>query len=1262
MPEVNKQNGSMPFSKMKFLFLFIAIVLIPESGFSQDEYLEQLSNSLSVPVSPNASSLGKYGNHHVSKTNGILNLEVPLIQFINPVIDINISASYSTSGVRVTDRSSNIGLGWALNCGGVITRDMKGMPDESLYGYLNNAVDIPIDKMHEEYIRTSGYADKANELGINISTKTIDYQPDIFSFKFLSYSGQFVIGNNGKAFSLSRDDLKIEYQIVGNDIMEWHITNQDDITFIFGSTEAIEYTDVSNLSNPLPKFVSSWYLKAIKDNTTKEEINFSYYNYSTISINSSISGYAKYVVKSSLALDAAKESPSHITIFGLKAIKEISYKNSVLKFEVSADADAIGKVDKIIYINGDVKQIANLKYSIINASGTCDLPFDCHRLMLQGIEKEISPENTEVYSFQYDTTPLPSRKSKSVDHWGFFNNEGNTSLVPKVKYGQQEIGFASREPNFQYTKAGILTRVTYPTGLVSTFTYEPNYYVTHNNIDILLYEKNAWVDYLKVENILLPSNTESDNLVLKIDYTIEVKPGLIKYPPVYATITVSDLSDNKVVFNSNVKSLDEDLSNIILEPDKNYSVRIETNEAYKISAKIGVYGRKYGEIPKQGGGLRLKETVSIDPFKNKRYMTEYKYNEQGGNINFALPSYVDHTISYKNKPQGPGSNGFTYDIVNYVNVYSNQVGGLNASNASISYTKVSEINYEDDICFGKKEYTYRFQKDINPAVQPTFNSTPIISNANYRNKPLQERYYNYDPDSKGFNLVKQVDYTYESDINVHQVMGFNVSIGATFELMPLPLPYGMEAPFNYSNFILKGSNEILKGVETKQFNDQLVNDHVEHRYFKGVYQPISTINQRNGHEIVRSEVTTVAEHLGLDEFENIENEFYNQFYGCKISSAVCENDASECQQSFSVCREDYEKTKSNILKDTQLSIVQKSRSLKQAQDQFLQCLNTRNYNACIQAKQCKILACQQETFIQYINKSSAALAKVLAKIDNPETKPLAVLALHNKKSTPVRMKNLSNGFLEKEVKLTYREFQENGKELVKVSKVDVSYDGQQYIDKYSFNRYDSRGNITQIIDHSSGFVSSRIFDDDNNIVATVQNASLEEVAYTNFSGANNGWSLNAQSVLEHSNPVNGKFVYHLTSALNSKTLPKGKFLLSVWHEASNLNINVTNGSKKSTATTEGGNGWYLTICEIEFSNVNGSVSLTGNTTIDELRLYPATALLNSYGYKGIGSISSVIDHNNIIQYFNREPAGHLKSILDHKKNLLETYFYNYSNK
>jgi hypothetical protein len=80
-----------------------------------------LSQQVVIPSSPEAVSLGKYGDAKASHYTGALNYNIPIYELKGKQLSQSISLSYEGAGNKVHELPSWVGLGWTLQQGGVVT-------------------------------------------------------------------------------------------------------------------------------------------------------------------------------------------------------------------------------------------------------------------------------------------------------------------------------------------------------------------------------------------------------------------------------------------------------------------------------------------------------------------------------------------------------------------------------------------------------------------------------------------------------------------------------------------------------------------------------------------------------------------------------------------------------------------------------------------------------------------------------------------------------------------------------------------------------------------------------------------------------------------------------------------------------------------------------------------------------------------------------------------------------------------------------------
>lgn len=104
--------------------------------------------------SPTAWNFTQYGNTPVSYFNGSAQVSVKIADFQYLGQKNNIGFSYFSSGFKPSDHPGWTGEGWNFNIGGAITRQVKGLPDEFAYYYMDWST-TPATKVwfYQGYIR-----------------------------------------------------------------------------------------------------------------------------------------------------------------------------------------------------------------------------------------------------------------------------------------------------------------------------------------------------------------------------------------------------------------------------------------------------------------------------------------------------------------------------------------------------------------------------------------------------------------------------------------------------------------------------------------------------------------------------------------------------------------------------------------------------------------------------------------------------------------------------------------------------------------------------------------------------------------------------------------------------------------------------------------------------------------------------------------------------------------------------------------------------
>ena len=455
------------------------------------------------PASPQATSLGNFGQVPVGMFTGTIQHSIPLFEIEQSNYKLPISLSYSSNGINIDKFASSVGMEWNLNAGGVITRIMYDEADE----YYR--VSLP------DY--TFG-SDQMNGFLSGVMNSNYDTQPDIFAFNINGYSGKFYLDVNMTPIQISPTALKIE-KIVNIDssdnTLDFKLTTPDGVVYWFGGINATEFSHsrsddlgAAGHSAPSERIDVAWYLSKI-DLLNGEEILFNYIN-NNFNYNSGISqivsaSYSFASGSGSVFYPAQQNEPIiNKSYTSISNISNIIWSNGKLEFSYSHRNTGTGLLKKIDNIklytkNDNLISGYNLKYLSTESDNTYSnigSETNSKRLFLESItpfDKNLIESSAHSFEY-YAPYDLPPRLSFARDYWGHFNGVNNHYLVPndvsyflpsdydeppftydEVQYLFRNVG-GDRKPNGIYGVKGLLKKINYPTKGSNTFIYEPHSY------------------------------------------------------------------------------------------------------------------------------------------------------------------------------------------------------------------------------------------------------------------------------------------------------------------------------------------------------------------------------------------------------------------------------------------------------------------------------------------------------------------------------------------------------------------------------------------------------------------------------------------------------------------------------------------------------------------------------------------------------------------------------------------------------------------
>jgi hypothetical protein len=516
----------------------------------------QIPKEPAAALSPNAASLGLYGDIPVSLYTGTPEISIPLYEIKVKDFTLPVSLSYHASGIRVDQRPGWTGLGWTLFAGGAITRSINSMPDE-----LNSQQGLTNAGYYYNYgsLNVSNWNTQSFLLYTAQNALYKDYEPDEFSFNFAGYSGKFYLNHIGNWIVQCNKPVKVELHanllalpsfltqgtlssVYGYPCFRgFTITTEDGIKYVFGG-------DANSIDFSLDFFkqghgvwiANTWYLTKIILPST-EEINFTYernefnnqmyfsahymgirYGNAECFVSTQIGEW--YAGKLISPVYLKKITAAHSTVtFEKSESVELNYKQEIYDYkhtqwhrgEINSGYTVFlpllekehwkdtkdkypGCLEKLKWYKLDRIKITennDISAKIIKIINFSYSNSQNQRLTLNSIKESGKPPHTFSYN---NIENMPGYLANQSDHWGFYN--ATPGVLNYYNY------YNSKNPNPVYTKYGLLTKITYPAGGFTEFEFEPHYYrkqlhETRWQTPIIPYSSNQLAGGVRIKRI-----------------------------------------------------------------------------------------------------------------------------------------------------------------------------------------------------------------------------------------------------------------------------------------------------------------------------------------------------------------------------------------------------------------------------------------------------------------------------------------------------------------------------------------------------------------------------------------------------------------------------------------------------------------------------------------------------------------------------------------------------------------------------------------
>jgi len=471
----------------------------------------------------------------VDFTTGRALANFPLFNYDDGKLSTSINLAYTGgNGIKVNELASNVGLGWTMMTGGVISRSTRGEPDDQVGGTLDGNV-YATGRAFSSYAYTDMPA-KAAWIPLmqykipfyrHDASVIDDREADVFQFSFNGRGGSFVISTNGTVRVLDNSNLKIEKvteNLSASGILtRWSkfiITDEGGIKYTFsekGLDRIIFYESTSPkrfFLNPAPanmetyvcgqnykitnySIINNWYLSEIYDPLSQKRITFSYEDYNleylgdiqaifsqsptsdglTKSVAQKIQPRYKGIMKRLVGINIPGSTQVQFSYYNTERV-DLPGDKALQRITVKKNGiDVSGYLFDYQYFS--LTNVRDFNYGFTAAEAPNA------RLCLKSFRR-YGQKTVQVidapYTFSYNlggSLGVPARNTASMDHYGYFNS---ATYYPydtdeNTYKNLQNLCFPNRRPvigTVSIMGAGVLTGITYPTGGSLTYDYEAN--------------------------------------------------------------------------------------------------------------------------------------------------------------------------------------------------------------------------------------------------------------------------------------------------------------------------------------------------------------------------------------------------------------------------------------------------------------------------------------------------------------------------------------------------------------------------------------------------------------------------------------------------------------------------------------------------------------------------------------------------------------------------------------------------------------------
>jgi hypothetical protein len=1240
-----------------------------------------------IPQSPNTAAIEKYAVYPVSAYTGLPNISIPLYTISSRDVQLPVSLSYHAAGIKVAEEASRVGLGWALQAGGAITRTIMGMDDwlsrTDAYhvatavpdAHAGPVTDFGTQKIQGDVGNCTIAAPSGGPNVTSYAESKYDMEPDVYNFSFSGYSGSFILRRNKTPVLLKNEKLEVTYL---NATGSFQIKTPDGATYLFEQKE--DYLDYYSPYSAGAPTVCAWHLTKITS-ATGEEVTFVYQVVSgsrvlvqggvfqtlpPIENTGSPSAFSCWPNQQGIPSPNVPNqnintpSKEYLKVY----VDRINFRNGYVKFHTSGrdDLQSDIRIDSIHICQTSNQVIKRWLFYYDYFTGTGDedrqvgtLATRSKRLKLSKIaEKGPNNEETAPYSFVYNeamsSSNAPQKTSFAVDHWGYYNGKFQNGIyAPEIlpnyttNVAAKVIGSFgnNRDADPQFNQLFILKELKYPTGGRTVFEYETHDFdIKKSNVN----DNSFFANFPEILKKTIEKNyagnvyTQQPAAAQTANYILDLSDLMVDENDPYPTAAVQltaffrrDGSQSDVCLHSGVvANLCKEDGTVLSSADIAFFLGSSnpngpiTTCAGSSPYYIGAEFRNTYILPPGKYIWKLQISQDVTYLQDVRLKIEYYANKQKQDIN---------------------NNGEILSGAEFG-------GGLRVKRIkqydNFSSTPINVKRFQYNYTFNGKKYSYgrRMARPVYAYFDKTWyhqicGTTNVFATFYTWTRHIQsESTISLEHTIAGAAVAYDTVLVYE---------GENGENGRTiyhYENQPHTI-----LDYSQQDYIFQTSTRIPRKPPSVGFlqnygNGNLLDETIE-RNAGGSFIPVT----RTVNTYTELQNTGVAQYFGMDRRDwanqvpqaNCRYEVF--MYPTMVRSrkiltgtTVTEYDQNSVAQYLTTSStKSYNNT-------THLQLVSETRTDSRGRTKSTTFKYPLDFS---DANDDNAIASMKTT--SHLHQLPIVTEKTVTSGGTTSTESLEI--------TKYVIDPVSGKVLPAEVASLDR-VQPVLTSSIPVYVPSTNAYPTNVTTKLLTTRYDALGNVLEM-KKADDITVSYIWDYNNqHPIAEATNATYPNVAHTSFESDGKGnWSYTGTATID-ATTITGSKAFQLSNApaglqktgLTSATT----YILSYWTK--NASAFTVTGTQGTPATGRTVNGWKYFEHRITGQT---QVTLSGTGWIDEVRLFPADATMRTFTYEPLKGMTSSMDQRNIVTYFDYDGLNRLQLIKDENKNIARKAEYKY---